>query len=766
MHVSSIRFKAMVATLLVILISIVSGLIIHSNIKALDGHFAMLNALGRQRMLTYGMSKDICSYMDAKNPVYKQEFDEKMKVYDQSFEALVKGGRYPLDMKAAQYGTLEALDPSMKIWLEKINGTHQSYEAIIDTIIAYDKSLPGYDVILFNLNRETAMLVDQLDGLVQGYTAFVRHQENIIERNVILTSVAMIIVLLALAAFIFSQILTPIHRISLRIQEMNQGDLEGRITMKRSDEIGSIANAIDLLSNTFNKTIGEIIGNADTSNAMIQNLTATSHLMQTSIDEMTGMSGTIASASEEISTNMNTVASSAEEASVNVNSITATVEQLSANMNTIAAAAEQASVNMNGITENVSSISHEIANVIRKSAEGLSTSLKEIATNTNKARQISLEANQEAEQTHSAMNNLSEVAQEIGQILDLINNIASQTNMLALNATIEAASAGQAGKGFAVVAGEVKELAKQTTEANSEIANQIDKVQEYVFNVQQRTQNVSKVILQVSEINQGISSLVDEQTASSGKLVKAVESVSVAVRNSAINVEEAASGIKEITRSTAEASSAARSTAVNVVEAATGVKEIARSSNEIATGIKDINANIQSMNLAIQHTEDSIKTVIGSIDTFTSMANAMKGAVSFFSKDSSTFFFWTDQLNIYNDHIDTQHHLIVDGINQLYAAVHAKPGAKDALSAMQELVSIAVRHFEDEQNIFMASSYPHVADHLERHKDIVAKLGRYLDRIKKNEHGFEDELLDFLKEWLQLHIMITDKGYAPYIAKG
>jgi methyl-accepting chemotaxis protein len=71
------------------------------------------------------------------------------------------------------------------------------------------------------------------------------------------------------------------------------------------------------------------------------------------------------------------------------------------------------------------------------------------------------------------IDNLSKSAQEIGKVVETINDISEQTNLLALNATIEAARAGEAGKGFAVVAGEIKALASQTAEATLEIRQKL-----------------------------------------------------------------------------------------------------------------------------------------------------------------------------------------------------------------------------------------------------------------------------------------------------
>ena len=135
------------------------------------------------------------------------------------------------------------------------------------------------------------------------------------------------------------------------------------------------------------------------------------------------------------------------------------------------------------MSESISAVSSAVEeyssniNVVASAAEELNSSVVEISRNTTRANQMTAESVDEANITSEKMQILEQAAKEITNVTEVINSISKQTNLLALNATIEAASAGEAGKGFAVVANEIKELARQTSEATSEIQNQIESIQ-------------------------------------------------------------------------------------------------------------------------------------------------------------------------------------------------------------------------------------------------------------------------------------------------
>ncbi len=130
------------------------------------------------------------------------------------------------------------------------------------------------------------------------------------------------------------------------------------------------------------------------------------------------------------------------------------------------------------------------------------------------------------------MQDLSNSAEKIGKVVDLIRNIAGQTNLLALNATIEAARAGDAGKGFAVVAAEVKDLAEQTASATAEIEAQIEEIQG-------NTRASSQAIV-------GITSVIQDINRIAGSIASAVEQQGAATREIAQNVARASQGTQQV----------------------------------------------------------------------------------------------------------------------------------------------------------------------------------------------------------------------------
>jgi len=210
----------------------------------------------------------------------------------------------------------------------------------------------------------------------------------------------------------------------------------------------------------------------------------------------------------------------ADDFEVNVKTLVQSVGTSSTEMQetsqTLAAAAEQTS---------------QQANVVASTAEELSAAINEISMQLSHATAAVGVAVTETQHSESNVNSLLVAAEKIGSVVQIIKDIAAQTNLLSLNATIEAASAGEAGKGFAVVANEVKELAKQTAIQTQEIEQLIHDIQTASTATATGIKEIEKSISQVSGISNSIAAAVEEQSVATQEVSKNILGVTDAAKD-------------------------------------------------------------------------------------------------------------------------------------------------------------------------------------------------------------------------------------------
>ena len=193
---------------------------------------------------------------------------------------------------------------------------------------------------------------------------------------------------------------------------------------------------------------------------------------------------------------------------------------------------EQVAVSMNNSADTTSTQATTVAaaaeqsamssQAVASAAEQLSSSIREIGMQVELSTRASKEATAQALRTNDTVNGLAESSSRIGEVVQLILDIASQTNLLALNATIEAARAGEAGKGFAVVANEVKNLANQTARATDEISNQIAAVQDASNEAVQAIEGIVHQISEINEISTGLAAAVEQQSAATSEIARGI----------------------------------------------------------------------------------------------------------------------------------------------------------------------------------------------------------------------------------------------------
>jgi methyl-accepting chemotaxis protein len=184
---------------------------------------------------------------------------------------------------------------------------------------------------------------------------------------------------------------------------------------------------------------------------------------------------------------------------------------------------------------------------VAESTRGMESAIQEIARSASSVAQVARQAVTTAEQTNSTVVALDASSEEIGQILKTITAIAEQTNLLALNATIEAARAGDMGKGFAVVANEVKELAKETARATTDIASKIEAIQGGSRGAVAAITRIGEIIREIDGLQATIVAAVEEQSATTREISRHVDHASGSTNEISRNMDEVATAARHTT---------------------------------------------------------------------------------------------------------------------------------------------------------------------------------------------------------------------------
>jgi methyl-accepting chemotaxis protein len=170
-------------------------------------------------------------------------------------------------------------------------------------------------------------------------------------------------------------------------------------------------------------------------------------------------------------------------------------------------------------------------------AEGLTRTASQVRAHLAESESVIDQALSGARDSNARVVALSEAAERIGQVVDLITAVAAQTNLLALNATIEAARAGEAGKGFAVVAGEVKDLASQTNRATEEIAAQVQGIRQEIERTVEGIATVAGQVTRVHDITEALSHAMGDQEAAMGGIGAALDGAAANMETVTGNLE-------------------------------------------------------------------------------------------------------------------------------------------------------------------------------------------------------------------------------------
>ncbi|SON55285.1 Methyl-accepting chemotaxis protein 4 [Hartmannibacter diazotrophicus] len=297
---------------------------------------------------------------------------------------------------------------------------------------------------------------------------------------------------LALAIVLAVGLARPLARLQGGLERLSQGDLDVEVQgAERRDEIGRIARSVIGFRTKLAERAEEEVRQKAAQQSRLEE--ERSALMT---DVAADFERTVIKVVEALSRAARTVGTNSSELRGAVGSSQAAVEE-------VERASEEAS----------QSVDH-----VSASAEDMARSIATIGHDVDQAAAIAAKAVAEARATDAVVGRLSDSSRAIGEVVELITQIASQTNLLALNATIEAARAGAAGAGFAVVANEVKTLAEQTTRATADISAQVSSVQSVATQAEEAIRSIAATIDQISAISGTVREAVEDQTVSTRKI--------------------------------------------------------------------------------------------------------------------------------------------------------------------------------------------------------------------------------------------------------
>ncbi len=528
--------------------------------------------------------------------------------------------------------------------------------------------------------QETSIISVRIDGA--GERA-VNEMFSMIRRTVMVTVVSGSVLLAASVLVIFfiatlrKSIIKPLSAIEKTAELIASGDLTAEVQIKGSDEIASLGISINRMSANLKEIISKVVKitesvsnisdklkrssdrvmtGAQTQHRSFEKTAGYIHEIDHSIAAVSASTETLARFAEqttsaiiEISTSIANVAQSANTFSQSATDSASSVEEMVASMRRIAESVEALSAS----SEETSSSLHEINTMVKEverhaleSAEQAKLVALEATEKGMGAASASMRGMEEIRgsvgELAEAINRLGKRSEEIGKMLNVINEVADQTGLLALNAAILAAKAGEHGKGFAVVADEIKSLAGKTTLSTNEIASLVEAVkadvQTSIALSRKGLVSVDKGIELVGETNGALKSILESANASSDRakfIQRSAAEETIAIRQITDAVKGINTQIEQISRATKEQNKGSEL----IIGSIDRIKEVSQhvrnatgeqmtGSKQISSSARDVSDQAEKIASEMKMQSQKSRDIVRSVEKIKSIAEESTAAIN------------------------------------------------------------------------------------------------------------------------------------------
>ena len=473
----------------------------------------------------------------------------------------------------------------------KTNTTLTSAAVFLEHVLDTDENEIGYYTYqgMYYISSFATMKTTDWSVIIRAPVNEFMGTVNTLQTMMIIIITAIIMTALVIVYFVARAMVKPIKTVvsALRDIAQGEGDLTVRLPVTGNDEVTD-------LSEYFNETIAKI-------GKSIQAVGINSNTMEEIGDELASNMTETASAVNQISANIDgvkqlamTQAASVTETAATVEEIVRTIKQLNNSIETQAASVAQSSSSVEEMVANIASIGQTLGKTdeVVKSLTAATSDGKATLVTSNTVTQ--------------------KIAEESGSLMEasnVIQHIASQTNLLAMNAAIEAAHAGEAGKGFAVVADEIRKLAEESstqgktiTATLKNLSGEIETLSASSKTVEEKFNAIFSLAEQVKEMSNRLTEAMQEQENGSKEVLIAIKSINTVTVEVQAGSEEMLKGGEGVAEE------------MQKLDGLTRV--ITESMNEMASGAVQINNAVQEVNEITQKNKQSIQNLAEEVGKF------------------------------------------------------------------------------------------------------------------------------------------------------
>lgn len=488
-----------------------------------------------------------------------------------------------------------------------------------------------------------------------------------VTRFFVISSVASVIVIAGLSAFMIlllrRVVIRPIKRIEAVTERYARGDFSSHDNLRQNDEVGRLSHAIresifsisgilrkinDVseriakVSRIVKDESGMVLKGTEVESESVENISSSIEEMNASIVEISEGTDSLAVSIEETAASMEQMSSSiaqithsTQDLFVAVEETSSSIEEMSTTIGAVAENADKLASSSEDTLSSIEELNFSIKEVDRHAKESSSLSQKVVENATQSGLQSvekTIEGMRRIEgavrKAAESIRRLGDRSEEIGKILNVIDEITEQTTLLSLNAAILASQAGEYGKGFSVVADEIKDLAERTSFSTQEISGLVNFVQQEVaesvnameegvrtveqgFALANSSEDALKKIIESARKSSEMSSAIERATEQQSDAVKVVTESMDKVQNMIASIARATSEQKKGANLIISASEKVRNITTKVRSSS---EEQASSTRQISKSMENVTDKTQQISFALREQKEGASNIRNSLE--------------------------------------------------------------------------------------------------------------------------------------------------------